>query len=130
VSADDAPPDLDLIAASLRADSSDLNAFVESLATKLEDVLPGKVKVERRRGGLLGPKVVRRIALELGGRRLELRAGDNAIETLNSRVSGGIVIKSEALDTDAWLASLGQALGEEAKRSQITRQALERLLMK
>ena len=42
--------DLDLLAASLRADAGDLDAFVEALAAKLEAALPGQVEVERRGG--------------------------------------------------------------------------------
>ncbi len=120
--------DLDLLAASLRADTADVGAFVEGLAAKLEAAIPGRVEVERRRGGLLGAKVVRRIALDAGDRRLELRARERGIETRCSRSSGGIVLKTEALDIDAWLMALGEALAKEAERSQTTRQALERLL--
>ena len=64
--------DIDLLAASLRADSSDAGTFVEGLARKLEDLLPGRVKVQRSRSGMFGPKVVRKIAVEAGGQRLEL----------------------------------------------------------
>jgi hypothetical protein len=120
--------DLDLLAASLRADSSDLRAFVEGLAVKLEEALPGGVRVQRRRSGVFGPKVVTRITVDAGDQRLELRAGEGTIETLCSRLSGGIVLKNEPLDTDAWLVALGEALALEAARSENTRQALERLL--
>lgn len=128
---DAAPPnlDLDLLAASLRADSSDLGAFVESLAVKLEEAVPGRVRVERRRAGLLGgKKLVQSIALDAGDRRLELSYRGGALQTRAAKVSGGIVLKNEALDTDAWLAALGQALDAEARRSETTRRALERLL--
>ncbi len=128
MSPDDASVDLDLLAASLRADSSDLGAFVEGLAVKLEDLVPGRVRVERRRSGLRGPKLVRRIVLDAGDQRLELRNDDGAVQTRASRLSGGIVLKNESLDTDAWLAALGEALAAEAKRSETTKQALERLL--
>lgn len=120
--------DIDLITASLRADTSDLGVFVEALATKLEQTVPGAVRVERRREGLFGPKLVRRISLDAGDQRLELRTSGAGIETRSSRLSGGIVLKSEPVDTDAWLAALGQALAVQARRSQTTRQALERLL--
>ncbi|MGI8428390.1 MAG: hypothetical protein ACR2OB_03585 [Solirubrobacteraceae bacterium] len=129
VASDDAAGDLDLLAASLRADSSDLEAFVEGLAAKLEGVMPRQVLVERRRSGLRGPKLVRRIALDAGDLRLELRAQDRGIETRCSRLSGGIVLRNEVLDTDAWLAALSEALKAEARRSEKTRQALERLLL-
>jgi hypothetical protein len=98
--------DIDLLAASLRADSSDLGAFVEALAVKLEQAVPGAVAVERRRQGMFGPKRVQRIALDAGDQRLELQARDGAIETRSSRLSGGIVLKREQLDTDAWLHAL------------------------
>ena len=120
--------DIDLVAASLRADAGDVGAFVEALAVKLEEAVPGAVRVERRREGLFGPKLVRRIALDAGGQRLELRAGDGSVQTYCSRVSGGIVIKSEELGTDEWLRALGEALAVQAENSQTTRQALERLL--
>ena len=48
--------DIDLLAASLRADTSDLGAFVEALAVKLEEAVPGAVQVQRRREGMFGPK--------------------------------------------------------------------------
>jgi len=127
---DDAALDLDLIAASLRTDASDLDAFVETLARKLEKVLPSGVRVERRRNGLRGPKLVRRIAVDAGGLRFELRAQNGDLDARCSRLSGGIVLKSESVDVDAWLAALGEALANEARRSQTTRQALERLLLR
>lgn len=120
--------DIDLLAASLRADASDLGAFVEALAVKLEQAVPGAVTVERRRDGMLGPKRVRRIALDAGGQRLELLAGGGSVETLCSRTSGGIVLKRERLGTDEWLRALGEALALAARSSLATRQALERLL--
>jgi hypothetical protein len=120
--------DLDLLAASLRADSSDVGAFVESLAVKLEEALPGRVTVERRRAGLFGGKRVKQIALDAGERRLELRLEGGALEAASSRLSGGIVLKREALEVDAWLSALGEVLAREARRSEATRLALERML--
>jgi hypothetical protein len=120
--------DIDLVTASLRADSSDLRTFVEALAVKLEDAVPGAVTVDRRRDGMFGPKHVRRIAVEAAGQRLELRADGASIQTRCARLSGGIVLKNEELATDQWLALLGAALAQQARSSLTTRQALERLL--
>src|SRR5450755_317084 len=126
---DDGALDLDLLAASLRADSSDLSAFVESLAAKLEEVMPARVRVDRRRSGLTGPKRVRRITVDADDERLELEADKGAITARRARLSAGIVLKNETLETDEWMAALGEALASEARRSASTRQALERLLM-
>ena len=129
MSSDSAGVDLDLLAASLRADSSGLSAFVESMAAKLEEAVPSRVRVDRRRDGMFGPKTVRGLSVDLGDRRLELRAERGAVKTRCARLSGGIVLKNEELETDAWLAMLSEALAVEASRSEATRRALARLLM-
>ena len=121
--------DMDLLAASLRADTSDLTAFVESLATKLEETIPARVRVDRRRSGMFGPKTVCGVTVDLGDRRLELRTERGGVVTRSARLSGGIVLKNEVLGTDEWLATLSEALAAEARRSETTRKALERLLM-
>jgi uncharacterized protein YhdP len=122
--------DLELLAATFRTDLSDAHAFVEGLAIKLEGLLPTRVRVDRRKQGMFGPKLVRRIEFDGGGQRFELRYDGRAIETRASKLSRGIVIKSQELDMDAWLDALGEALAAEAQRSESTRQALERLLMR
>jgi hypothetical protein len=129
VSSDSAGLDLDLLAASLRADSTDLSAFVESLAAKLEEAVPARVRVDRRRSGMFGAKAVRSVSVDLGDRRLELRSQGGAVQTRCARLSGGIVLKNEELEIDAWLAMLSEALAAEANRSEATRKALERLLI-
>jgi hypothetical protein len=128
VSPDGTDIDLDLLSASLRADSSDLTAFVESLATKLEETIPRRTTVDRRRGGLFGPKAVRSVSVDLGDQRLELRAEGGSVQARCARLSGGIVLKNEVVEIEAWLAALSEALAAEASRSEATRQALERLL--
>jgi hypothetical protein len=120
--------DIDLVTASLRADAGDVGTFVEALAVKLEEALPQAVAVERHRDGMFGPKRVRRISLDAGGQRLELRVNGASIATVCARLSGGIVLKTEELPTDEWLRALGEALTVQARGSQTTRQALERLL--
>ena len=121
--------DLDLLAASLRADSSDVSTFVESLAAKLEEAVPGRVRVQRRREGMFGPKKVRTVAVDLDERRFELVSEGAGVQTRCAKLSGGIVLKNEELQTDAWLATLGEALATEAQRNETTRRALERLLI-
>jgi hypothetical protein len=124
-------PALDLVAAQLRAESSDLAAFVEGLAAKLELAVPGLVRIDRGRGRLFGPKAVRKVTLDAGGERLELsyRDGSDRVETKRARVSGGITLSSEELPIEAWIEALSEALVREAEHSGRTRQALERLLM-
>lgn len=126
---EDSSFDIDLLAASLRIDSGDSATFLEGLAAKLADILPGRVVVKHGRRGMLGPKYVRLLTVQVGDQRLELqRSNGDVVEARRGRVSGGIVLKTETLEVDDWLAALGVALAAEAHRNQRTRQALERLL--
>jgi hypothetical protein len=125
-----ASSEIDLLAATLRADQSDLSAFVEGLAVKLEEAMPGNVSVERRRSSFRGPKRVQRVVIDGADQRLELRFSGASIETSCSRLSGGIVLKSDQVDMEDWIGLLSEVIAAEAQRSAITRQALERLLMR
>ena len=120
--------ELELLAASLRADAGEIGTFVEALAVKLEEAIPGGVRVYRWRQRMFGPKLVNKITVDAGERRLELKRTGPTIEASYSRLSGGIVLKTEPLDIDAWLTALREALTAEARRSDTTRQALARLL--
>jgi hypothetical protein len=120
--------DLDLVAASLRADAADLDAFVEALAAKLDGALPGQVEVERKGGLLGGRKRVRRIEVSLGDQRYEADLDRGRVTCRRRSVVRGIALKTQELDLDAWIAALSQDLIEEAQRSERGRQALARLL--
>jgi hypothetical protein len=121
--------DFDLSAAGLRADGTDLRISLEVLASKLEESLPGRARVERR-GGLLGrgPKRVREVRIELSGNDYRLTVTDDRVEGFRERQVGGISIKRETLDPGAWVSALTADLQAEAERSAEARAALERLL--
>jgi hypothetical protein len=123
----------DLSAAGLRADGTDLRISVEVLAAKLESSLPGRTRVQRRGGGLLGrgEKHVRQIQVELGsgsGTTYQLTIDGDRVDGFRERKSGGIAIKREPLDPDAWIAALTEELQSEAQRSAEARAALEGLV--
>jgi hypothetical protein len=122
--------DFDLSAAGLRADGTDLRISIEVLAEKLEQSLPGRARVERRGGGLLGrgPKRVREVRVELGGSCYQLAVVGDRVEGFREHQVGGISIKREPLGPDEWVAALTADLRTEAERSAEARAALARLL--
>jgi hypothetical protein len=120
----------DLAAAGLRGDGAELATAVEVLASKLEQALPGRATVERRGAGLLGrgSKHVRSIQVVVGSCSYRLDYEDGRLEGFRERQSGGIAIRRETLDPDAWVQALTGDLHVEAERSAEARTALERLL--
>ena len=122
-------PGFDLVAASLRADTTDLNAFVEALAVKLEGALPDSVKVDRKGGGLLSRgKRVRRISIGMDEARYDLERVGESIQTSRCNEVRGIVIKSERLGIDEWIDALSRELMQRAQQGERSMLALQRLL--
>jgi hypothetical protein len=120
----------DVAAAGLRADGLDLETSLQVLASKLEAALPGRARVHRRGGGLLGrgPRRVSSIVVDLGESCYELDLHDGRVQGARERRVGGISIKREPLDADAWIAALTAELREQAQSSADARAALEKLL--
>jgi hypothetical protein len=121
--------DLDLVAAALRADLTDIAAFVEGLAVRLELALPGLVQIKRAKTGFRGPKVVSEIVVQAGDERLQLHRDGGMVQASRCRVSGGITIKTESLDIDTWLSALSVAVAAQAQRSERTRLALQQIVL-
>lgn len=120
--------DVDLLSASLRSSSSDLKVFVEVLADKLEEALPGRVQVERRATRFLGKeKRVEQIQCELGDERYVLSTR-NGIATRRAKAVRGVVLKTEELSLDEWLDGLAHRLADEARTSEQAQVALHGLL--
>jgi hypothetical protein len=120
---------LDLLAASLRADTSDTRALMEALAAKLEEALPGETVVARKAAGLLSRhKRVERITVTLDQDTFTVSIAGESAKAARSKTVGGIAIRNEPLPLDDWLSSLTAALEDQAKRSEAARIALQRLL--
>ncbi len=120
--------DFDLVAASLRADASDLAIFVEALAVKLTDSFPGNVKVERRRGLKPGPRPVTKITAVLGDDGFELEHSSGNVLCRQRTIVRGIALRSEELELGAWIDALSRALLAEAEKSERGRESLRQLL--
>jgi hypothetical protein len=121
--------EFDLAASVLRADASDARALAEALAQKLSVALPEQTKIRRRSPKLLSRnKQVERVEVQLGTDTFLLSVLGTGAEAARAKTVHGVVIKREELPLDQWLETLLQALAAEARRSETTRLALERLL--
>jgi hypothetical protein len=124
----DGPMDLELLAAALRADTSDMEMFFEVMAKKLTDILGPRAEVERRGSVLRREKPVARIRVVLGDDQMELARVRGSIECLLAHRVRGVVLRTEQVELSQWLDSLVRHLEEESRRNASTRAALEALL--
>jgi hypothetical protein len=124
------PEQVDLLASSLRADTSDLNAFLEVLATKLAGALPNQTTVQRQNKLFSREHPIREIAVTLGEHQYRIsRESQRPAITQRAKVVRGIVLKTEQLSMDRWINELATDLAQEAAESEQARIALERFLL-
>ena len=124
------PLRMELFAASLRADITDVKAFLEALASKLEGSLPTQTVVTRQSGLFSREHPVKEIAVTLGEYQYRIsRERQGALVALRAKVVRGIVLKTEQLPVEQWIEELAGALAEIAAQSTQARAALERFLI-
>jgi hypothetical protein len=126
----DEPLQVDIFAASLRADMTDLKAFMEVLATKLEGALPTQTTVTRQSSLFSREHPVREIGVTFGEFQYRItRERQGPLIAQRAKVVRGIVIKTEQIPVEQWIDELAQLLAQEAARSAQARAALERFLL-
>ena len=124
------PLQMELLAASLRADSTDNKAFLEALATKLAGSLPNQTTVIRHSSIFSREHPVKEITVTMGDYQYRIgREKQGPIVTQRAKVVRGIVLKTEQIPMDQWIDELADALTHEAANSAQARIALERFLL-
>jgi hypothetical protein len=126
---DDQPLDLDMLAASLGAESGDVRILLKVLVAKLSDALGSRLTVERPGRLLKRSDEIRRVSVRLGDDELDAIVDGGSVECTVARSSGGIRIRSTRVTMDEWIRQLLGALRDEAATSQATRQALESIVI-
>jgi hypothetical protein len=119
----------DLSAASWRKDIQDERAFVEALATRFEQALPGHTSVERSRGLFVKNPRVQKLELTFHDKSYLLEFTGGGIQTFRATVVRGIRLKTEPLPTSAWLQGLSEEVTAMAAQQDEVRDAVERFLM-
>jgi hypothetical protein len=129
VSNSDGSFDLELAAASLRADGGDVRILVKVLADQLADALGSRLEVQRAGGLFRKSEDIRSLRIIMDGDQFDAEVDGSTLRCTIGHSSGGIRIRSEKVDVDAWLARLLAVLQAEAGHSQAVRQALESMVI-
>ena len=124
------PLRMEMFAASLRADNTDVKAFLEALAVKLEGALPGLTTITRQGGMFAREHPVKEISVSLGEHQYRIgRDRQGPLVAQRAKIVRGIVLKTEQLAVDQWIDDLSEALVQVAGQSTQARAALERFLL-
>jgi hypothetical protein len=121
-------PGLELLAASARADMGELRIFLNVLAVKLSEMLPGHVSVERQEGIFRRRQSVRALRIRLDHRVYELEWTGSDLEARIGHVVRGVLATPQTVHLKEWAASLQHHLVERARKASQARDALSRLL--
>ncbi|MGH9081346.1 MAG: hypothetical protein ACRDYE_14965 [Acidimicrobiales bacterium] len=121
--------DLELAAASLRADVSDVGVLMKVLVDTLADALGPRLEVKRSGSRLRKSDGVKSLRITLDDDLFEAEVEGGSIRCSIGHSSGGIRIRSEKVDLDGWLARLLASLEAEAANSLAVRQALETIVI-
>ena len=121
--------DLELAAASLRADGSDVRILVKALAEKLADALGTRLEVKRTGGRFRKSDDIQSIRINVDDDQFDAEVDGAALRCTIGHTSGGIRIRSEKVGVDDWLGRLLAVLEAEAAHSTAVRQALENMVI-
>jgi hypothetical protein len=126
-------PSLDMVAAALRADSSDIAIYARVLTDSLGDSLPpGCVAIDRDQSmsdRMRGrPGKVTKITVRLGEQVLTLAIQRGLPVAEICREVRGIVLSRQQVPIDQWAAELARALVGHAEQNAATAQALRKLI--
>ena len=121
--------ELQLAAASLRSNSSDVHILLKALCDELAGTLGERLRIERAGGRFHKSDAIASVSIALAGSQFDAAVEGAGLSCHVGHVSGGIRIRSESVDVDQWILRLLQALKDEAAHSESARQALENIVI-
>jgi hypothetical protein len=101
--------------------------FLERLASWLQEIMPNETKIKRR--GLFSTGAIQKITLTAREFQYSLDVeSNNTILFSRAKVVKGIVLKTEEISPEAWLAELGEFLEKQAEGNRKARETLAKLI--
>ncbi len=126
---DDSSLDLNVAAATLRANSADVHILLKALCDELAPALDSRLKIERASGLIRRSNAITAVQIAMSNDLFEATLDGASVRCSIGHVSGGIRIRNEVVTMDSWLARLLGALKDEAAHSDAARQALEHIVV-
>ncbi|WP_163098012.1 hypothetical protein GL267_008420 [Acidithiobacillus ferrianus] len=114
----------------IRRAQTDMKAFLEGLATRLEGDMPGLVEIDRKKDGFFAKTShVEGITIHTENNDYFLKQAGAHLSTVRAKVVRGVVLKHENLPLSTWLESLAKDLADLSGEMQGASRALHDFLM-
>lgn len=121
--------DLTMAAAALRSNSGDVHLLLNVLSRELAEALGERLEVHYQGGRLRKSKDVTSLEITLDNDHFAAQLEGTRLQCVIARLSGGIRIRSEAVEVDDWLLRLLEGLKREAQQSDAARRAFEHIII-
>jgi len=106
------PAEFDMNAAWLRRANGDMKAFMQALAVRLEDALPDRVEVERKRDGFFSREShAVRIAVAFDSCLYTLLLEHGRLHARRAKIVHGVSLSSDDITVPDWFAALNREVG-------------------
>lgn len=121
--------DLNLAAAALRSNSTDLAMLLKALCDELAETLGARLRIQRGRSRLRKSSAIESVQISMNNEEFEAALDGGTLRCSIGHTSGGIRIRSESVVMDEWIFRLLGALQVEAAHSESARRALENIVI-
>jgi len=121
--------DLNMAAAMLRSNSTDLRLLLKALCEELSDTLGDRLRVQRGGSRFKKSEAISSVQITMASDQFEAVIDGSDLRCAVGHFSGGIRIRNENVDVNVWIVKLLGALQAEAAHSDTARQALENLVI-
>lgn len=109
--------------------AQDARGFLPLLAIVLQGAMPAETTVERKGGLFQKKKPVRKVTVTLGDQVYTLEdPGQGPLDAHRIKIVRGIVLKTEPMPIETWLADLSEEISARAGRNEKALFALRDLL--
>jgi hypothetical protein len=121
---------VEVLAQSLRMGKAESKELIETLATRLQAVMPDQTTVQRGGWMLSSVKPVRELTVRFDDCHLQLlQEKTGSVQANVLKVVRGVVLKTTATGLDAWIKLLATELNKAAESNAQTRQALNQFFL-
>ena len=115
---------IDILATALRMDKSESKELVETLATRLQTILPESTTVERGGWILSGDRPVKKLLVRFDDVHLGLVKDKSRVTATIMKIVRGVVLKTTEVSLDEWIKALATELSEASATNASMKKAL------